>query len=510
MRPVPSLLRSSFLWLFLAAPLAAGADSPPAFPGAVGQGAAATGGRGGDVYHVVNLDDYKPHEEEKIPGSLRHAIRSAEGPRTIVFDVAGAIALHAPLEVLKSNLTIAGQTAPPPGVTLWGYPFEITDCSDVVVRHLRVRLGDFHAPGSQRRLPNGQPGNGDLPANKGNAVYVGSGAERVVLDHVSASWGMDETLSVTKGRDVTIQHCLIAASLNDSFHSKGDHGYGTLVRGELTPDDQRLARGGYTFFGNLWHSHRARNPSIGGQQSLDRGQDEADRRATDVNLVNNVIYNWGENATHRSQKGTVRINLVGNYYICGPAKKTRRIFRGDEDAATEVYHAGNFLDADRDERHDGEPVTADSFDHLDANDSLIDDSSGRPFAFFGDVNEQVRSAPEAYQAVVANVGASLDRDAVDQGLISQLQQRSGELIDSQEKLRNEAGVLAGLGDMQPARRPADFDTDGDGMADDFERQRGLDPSDAADRNGRTLSDAGYTNLEVYLDWLTQRQSGDQP
>ena len=122
----------------------------PAFPGAVGQGAAATGGRGGDVYHVTNLSDYDDDKgEPKIPGSLRHAIRSAQGPRTIVFDVGGAIKLRAPIEIHKSKLTIAGQTAPG-GITVWGYPMEISKASDVVVRYMRARTGDFNA--RRRRL----------------------------------------------------------------------------------------------------------------------------------------------------------------------------------------------------------------------------------------------------------------------------------------------------------------------------------------------------------------------
>src|SRR4051812_9101271 len=122
-------------------------DSPPlvAFPGAVGQGATAAGGRGGDVYHVVNLSDYNEDKDEpKIEGSLRHAIRSATGPRTIVFDVGGPIKLHGRLYIRKNKLTIAGQTAPG-GITAWGYPIEIANSSDVVIRYVRVRTGDFNA-----------------------------------------------------------------------------------------------------------------------------------------------------------------------------------------------------------------------------------------------------------------------------------------------------------------------------------------------------------------------------
>lgn len=480
-----------------------------AFPGAVGQGAAAIGGRGGDVYHVVNLDDYDPKTETKIPGSLRHAIRSAEGPRTIVFDVGGAIALHAPLPIRKDRLTIAGQTAPAPGITLWGYPVEIVGCRDVVVRYLRVRLGDFHIRGNERLLPSGRRGHGDLTADSANAVYVGGGCERVIVDHLSASWSTDETLSVTVARDVTIQRCLIASSLDNSLHSKGRHGYGSLIRGELTPEDQQRCVGGYTLFGNLWMHHRARNPSIGGQQSLRPGQAEADRRASDVNVVNNVIYNWGGEATHRNSLGPVRINLVGNYYVCGHDKQTPRIFReGYDDAPTELYYAGNYYDGDLDARHNGAEVhdpaaVQDAYVGFTAEDRLRGPADGEPFCFYGDLADDVQAAPAAYDAVVADVGASLDRDAIDDELIDQLRTRTGAGIDSQEELRGPDGVLSGLDDLPVGRRPEGFDDDGDGMADNYERRRGLDPSNPDDGAAVGASSDEYTNLEVYLDWLTR-------
>src|SRR4051812_47203450 len=110
-----------------------------AFPGALGQGAAALGGRGGDVYHVTNLSDYNERKREpETEGSLRYGIQSANGPRTIVFDIGGGIRLHAPLEVRRDKLTIAGQTAPG-GITLWGYPFNIDKSRHIVVRYIRVR-----------------------------------------------------------------------------------------------------------------------------------------------------------------------------------------------------------------------------------------------------------------------------------------------------------------------------------------------------------------------------------
>ena len=167
---------------------------------------------------------------------------------------------------------------------------------------------------------------------------------------------MDETLSVTLSRNVTVQNSIIAESLNKSFHPKGPHGYGTLIRGELTPADQEAGNGGYTFYGNLWAFHRARNPSIGGQQRLEPGQPEDDRHRTDVNIVNNVVYGWGDQPTHRSELGEVRINLVGNYYVNGPTKKSDYIFNEANPAPTLLYYQGNMLDADQDGVHNGKAV----------------------------------------------------------------------------------------------------------------------------------------------------------
>jgi hypothetical protein len=477
--------------------------TPPAFPGAVGQGAAASGGRGGDVYHVTTLADYNPKTEPKIEGSLRHAIRSAEAPRTIVFDVGGAIALHAPLEIRKNDLTIAGQTAPG-GVTLWGYPVEVSQATNVIVRYVRVRLGDFHV-----RRAGGVPApagsRNDLDPASANALYVGNGSERVILDHVSATWGIDETLSVTKARDVTIQNCLVAESFNESLHPKGPHGFGSLVRGELTAADQAAGGGGFTFFGNLWAHHRGRMPSLGGQQKLDAGQTEADRRRTDVNLVNNVVYDWGNQATHRSELGEVRANIIGNLFVSGPAKNGDYSFRENVPDRTVVFQRGNVQDLDEDGEHDGREVApadaADAFRDFGAEDQLL--SEGEPLPFLDGVAPHIHTAEEAYAAVVAGVGASLHRDAIDQRVIDSLRGRTGGLINSQEQLRDSAGKLPGIDDLVEQRRPAGFDSDGDGMPNAFETDHGLNPQDPADGDAANLSAEGFTNLEVYLNTLVQ-------
>lgn len=504
-RQIRHALRAAALLLAWFA-LRTAAAATPAFPGAVGQGAAATGGRGGDVYHVTNLADYNPAKNEvKIVGSLRHAIRSADGPRTIVFDVGGAIALAASLEIRKDNMTIAGQSSPG-GITAWGYPCEVSGARNVIVRFLRFRVGDFHVRGNRRA-----EGGGDLDASSANGVSV-SGCERVVLDHLSASWGIDETLSVTKSRDVTVQHSIIAESLNGSYHPKGRHGYGSLVRGELTAEDQKTGRGGYTFFGNLWAHHRARNPSVGGQQSLDEGQSESGRRRTDVNLVNNVIYDWGDQATHRSEGGDVRINLVGNSYVAGPAMGSQAVLREGTPGRTALFHRGNMQDLDRDTTHEvgiveGSEAAEQTFQGFAGDDVLMGD--GEPLNFFASIIGYELPAEKAYERVIGAAGASLWRDGVDRRVIESLAGRTGRLIDSQEEFRTEAGKLPGIDDLRSGRRDTGFDADGDGMADDFERRRGLDWHDAADGAALAADGSGYTNLEIYLNELVELGLNDR-
>lgn len=492
----------------IAASAALATANPPAFPGAVGQGAAATGGRGGDVYHVKTLEDYSVRKNEpKIEGSLRHALRSATGPRTIVFDVSGVIRLKESLQVNKDNITIAGQTSPG-GITLFGYPFEVDGAKDVVVRHLRVRCSDLNARGRE-----GSQGNNDLDASSANAVQIGDHSERVIFDHVSTSWGMDETLSITWARDITVQNSIVAEALDSSFHSKGSHGYGSLIRGTVTPEDQEAYRGGYTLYGNLWAHNRARNPSIGGEQSRLSPEDEHRRKRTDVNIVNCVVYDWGDQATHRSELGSVRINLIGNYYVVGPAKKAKYFFRGGggPNSPTTLFQRDNYFDRNQNVRHDGELVSiaehvAAYFNGIDDDDVVTSDGDG--LGFLATIpGDAIVDGQAAYERVMASVGASLWRDAVDERVVKTLKDRSGHVIDTQEDYRRDDGVLPGIDDIEEKHRAPDFDRDADGMADAFEKANGLNPSDPNDSNGAELAKQrgldGYTNLEIYLDAITR-------
>jgi hypothetical protein len=236
------------------------------------------------------------------------------------------------------------------------------------------------------------------------------------------------------------------------------------------------------------------------------GQAENERRRTDVNLVNNVVYGWGDQPTHRNDLGEVRINFVGNYFINGPANKSEYVFREGNAAPTFLYQEGNLLDADQDRIHNGKPVgLADdikqTFRQFDAKDMLAGATHGKPFNFFVPAKAHVLSADETYARVVKQAGASLSRDAIDTRIIDCVVQRTGSPIDSQEMYRDSHGSLPGIDDLPTSRRPGDFDTDGDGMPNEFERLHRLNPHNPADRNGFNLSNDGYTNLEIYLNGL---------
>ena len=430
-----------------------------AFPGAEGYGRYATGGRGGDVYHVTSLVDGGP-------GSLRTGITGATGPRTIVFDVSGNIELNSKLEVEKPNITIAGQTAPGDGITLAGDAFYI-DASDVIVRYIRVRYGD--------------------QTNEDRDAVSVVGGSNVILDHLTASWSIDETLSCQSGDvdSLTVQWCMVTESLRYSHHEKGAHGYGGII-GSLRQ----------SFHHNLYAHHSSRSPKVTG------------RRHCEVDFRNNVIYNWGYNSCY---DGTASyLNWAINYYKAGPATGSgvrNRIFQlsdadidpenesweDSQNYETSLYAEGNFMEGYPD-------VTADNWSGgIDFNNGATEANNRvtEPFDFPA-ITEQ--TAEEAYPLVVAGAGASMVRDVIDARIANEVLTGtatyngsvSGDpgIIDSQED-------VGGWPVIEMAARDPGFDTDQDGMSDAWETDNGLNPNDPEDRNDDRNTD-GYTNLEEYL------------
>ncbi len=417
-----------------------------AFPGAEGAGQYATGGRGGDVYHVTNLND-------SGAGSLRDGVDSASGPRTIVFDLGGTIDLASRIRIDSSNITIAGQTAPGDGITLKGYHLEVSGASDVVVRYLRVRPGDIHtAP----------------DVYEPDSIGI-MGSHDVVLDHVSASWSTDEVLSPTHGSDnVTVQWSMITEALHNSNHSKGNHGYGSLING-----------GDFSFHHNLYAHNRSRNP-----RPQNTGSD-----STRLDFVNNVIYNPGGRYGYGAAAEETYLNFVGNYGISGPNTTETDLYEAGslgsgEVAGAHIYQSGNYMDVNKNGLLDGQ-----SNGWADFGGDYIAMSSRADLPMV-----TTQTATEALVDVLAGAGASLVRDAVDTRVINTAYSYGtlGAHIDSQYD-------VGGWPTLSSGTTP--LDTDQDGMPNVYEDAFSyLSSTDPADRN-LDANGNGYTDLEDYLNWL---------
>lgn len=406
---------------------------PIAFPGAEGYGKYTAGGRGGRVLIVTNLND-------NGVGSFRDAVEQ-KGPRIVVFAVDGTIELKSPLRINNDSITIAGQSAPGDGICLKDYPL-VVNASNVIVRYIRVRVGDRH------RLDSDGLGGGRY------------GQKNVILDHISTSWSIDECLSIYKTENLTVQWCLVSHSLNTSVHTKGSHGFGGIW-------------GGYkaTFHHNLLANHASRNPRF---SSVD-GTKWVDYR-------NNVVYNWGfKTAYGGGHHG--EINMVGNYYKPGPASQHHRLLDVAEDGTGRYYVAGNVMEGDDTVTRDNHCAVTDKFS------CLVD----TPFPY-EPINEDIPVV--AYRRVLKEVGCSFSRDTYDKEVLRQVKKGIGTfgikgIINSQK----EVGGWPVLKTGKPLR-----DTDADGMPDVWERRYGLNMNDASDASSYTL-DKNYTNIEIYLNGL---------
>ena len=457
-------------------------EKTPAFPGAEGFGRYVTGGRGGKVYHVTNLND-------SGEGSLRWALGQS-GKKTIVFDVSGTIHLESALNI-TGNTTLAGQTAPGDGICVADYPCAIKG-NNVIVRYMRFRLGNKYV------LKDGADGWDG---------FGGFDQQDLMIDHCSVSWSIDECLSVLGNKNTTVQWCLVAQSLVNSGHSKGAHGYGGNWGGS-----------GASFHHNLIAHHGSRTPRLGPRPTT-----QLDER---MDMRNNVIYNFGGNGCYGGEGMTV--NIVNNYYKPGPGSPTgnkgKRIagvgVRTNSYVATypayapavhlwgKYYVTGNVNPTYAD-------VTADNWtigiiNQVDASgcdgtwtqatkDSI---KLTEPMPF---ILTTTHTAEVGYQRVLSYVGASLHRDSFDDLMISDT--RDGKATYTGSGLSK--GFVNSQNDNKPAGAAADWsawptlnstaapaDTDGDGMPDSWESANGLNPNDASD--GTIVNAEGYTNLEVYL------------
>lgn len=423
----------------LTACLLRGASTSPAlpsFPGAEGFGATTPGGRGGKVIFVTNLDD-------SGAGSFRAACE-AQGPRIVIFRVSGTISLKKAIVVQNPFLTVAGQTAPGNGICLRGNTFGVAT-HDVIVRYLRSRLGD----------ETGQ---------EADCIDVLHGSENVIIDHCSATWSVDECLSLSgHNSNITVQWCLIGESLNQSVHKKGKHGYGSLAR----------ADGPVTFHHNLWLHNDSRNPRMG--DNYGRGG-----KFPTFDVRNNLIYDFGGTASGLTQ-GKLQVNYVANYIRPGPNSRATAPISVGGPSEMEFFLAENIF-----EGHD--ELTRDNskfFNLTEIEGKKQVTVIAQPFAA-----PAVTTVPakDVMETVLASVGASLPRrDAVDQRLVAHVRTRKGELINSQRE-------VGGWPELKSNAAPTD--SDHDGMPDEWETRHRLNPRDPAD--GTRVAASGYTNLEDYL------------
>ena len=455
-------------------------EKTPAFPGAEGYGRYVSGGRGGKVYHVTNLND-------SGEGSFRWACEQ-KGARTIVFDVCGTIHLQSQLKLTNGDVTIAGQTAPGDGICVADWDFCIA-APNVIIRYMRFRPGD---------VSGGEPDG-----------LSGMDGKRIIIDHCSVSWSVDECLSVYGNEHMTVQWCIISQSLRHSTHAKQAHGYGGNWGGK-----------GASYHHNLLAHHDSRTPRLGNRPTYVQ-QDTTDIR-------NNVMYNWSGNGCYGGEG--MKVNFVNNYYKPGPATDARAT-GSRQPLAYRICGLGVSTKAG-----DGSYLIWGKY-FVDGNDnpdypSLLNKnwemgiypqiSSENP-GYTAATKDSIRlsdplpymyvsthTAAEAYEKVLAYAGCSRSRDKLDSLIVADTRQRKATYTGRGEG--DLPGIIDTPYDIKPAHADADWspwpelkqtrhykDADGDGMDDDWENSQQLNPQDASD--GLLLDDNGYTMLEVYLNSL---------
>lgn len=448
-----------------------------AFPGAEGGGMYTTGGRGGKVIHVTNLND-------SGTGSLRAALEES-GARTIVFDVAGTIQLKSQLKISKGDVTIAGQTAPGDGICLRDNTLYV-GANNVIIRFIRFRMGD--------------------ETKQENDAIWGRYQQDIIIDHCSMSWSTDECGSFYANKNFTLQWCLLGESLRNSVHDKGAHGYGGIWGGKNA-----------SFHHNMLTSHSSRNPRFchpqvyGNYLSTHRGN---------VDYRNNVVYNWGDNSSYGGESGA--FNMVGNYYKPGPASEDRKYFLAADayyekdgtvwsKAYPKLYLEGNVHTQHSDITSNNQQgvnfTDGSSYDYYNKFESALlpikkDDATS--------CYTSTHTAEDAYARILDCVGASLKRDAIDTRLVDDARNgkatytnggngSSNGIIDTQSAV----GGWPALSATSEEISRATTDTDGDHIPDYYEEQLGLDKT-KNDASNKNLDPQGlYTNFEIYLHYLVQ-------
>ena len=512
---------------------AASMAQAPAFPGAEGHGRYVTGGRGGKIVHVTNLND-------SGTGSFREAVKS--GNKIIVFDVAGVIALKSDLK-FADNITILGQTAPSPGITLRYYT--VQPGSNNIIRFIRIRRGQ------EKNINDGA--DASWQRNKTGIIY----------DHCSLSWSIDEVASFYDNNNFTMQWCTVAESLTNPGHSKGAHGYGGIWGGKLA-----------SFHHNFIAHVMNRGPRFNGarygwtgytsNKDYDTYKWQNTVQAENVDFRNCVMYN--AQGTCYGGPGGGQINIVNNYYKAGPSHSLKGTTlnglkvdvstgkeRGSQDRITlvtlstqsnsdknhpELYDMTSryYINGNTTETTKGSKTTNKDWKGV-SYDKGVPSLNGEYYSpdannYYGDAvahttisgkscvkikmdepaptgQVTTHSAAEAYEKVLAYVGASLYRDEIDARYMEEAKTGTATYKGS---ITNSPGIIDKVSDVKgyteanfgTGTRPADFDTDKDGIPDEWEKANGLDPNDASDALTYSLDKKGYyTNIEVYANSLVE-------
>lgn len=513
---------------------AAALAQAPAFPGAEGHGRYVTGGRGGKVIHVTNLND-------KGTGSFRAAV-SGSSKKIIVFDVAGVIPLASDLTI-GANTTILGQTAPTPGITLRYYTVRPED--NCIIRFLRIRRGQ------------------EKDINDGADATWQRNKTGIIFDHCSFSWSIDEVASFYDNNNFTMQWCTVAESLTNPGHSKGAHGYGGIWGG-------KLASFHHNFVGHLMNRGPRFNGARYGWTGYTSNKDydtykwKNTVQAENVDFRNCVMYN--AQGTCYGGPGGGQINIVNNYYKAGPSMGLKETTlnglkvdvstgkeRGSQDRITLVtlstinnsdkshpeffdMTSRYFINGNTTETTKGSVTKNQDWKGI-SYDKGIPSQNGEYYSpdaknFYGDNVAHVtisgkscvkikmdapaptgdvttHSADKAFSKVLAYSGASLYRDEIDARYMEEAKTGTAKFKGS---ITKSPGIIDKVSDVNgyteanfgKGSRPADFDTDNDGIPDAWETANGLDPNDASDALTYSLDSKGYyTNLEVYANSLIE-------
>ncbi|MBN2576712.1 MAG: T9SS C-terminal target domain-containing protein [Deltaproteobacteria bacterium] len=430
-----------------------------AFPSAEGYGRFARGGRGGVVVHVTNLND-------SGPGSLRAAVETDVGPRTVVFDTGGIIKLASRLTLAQSYITVAGQTAPGKGICIRSAPFGTSGAHDVVIQHVRVRLGagaTFDGMGLQ-------------------------GSDHSIVDHCSISWTIDEAFSSRSGKNITLQRTLISEALNVAGHENypagTEHGYAGSISGDVG-----------SFHHNLLAHCEGRNWSLAG------GLDADGNFAGRLDIFNTVVYNWGGRAT---DGGAHEVNFVNNYYRPGAATAIFVALNAQYESfpgTQKYYFAGNVMPGyfDESSQDKGRKYTG-----------TPDGYSPWVASPFFPSYAKIQTAGEAFKDVLSDVGCTQpvldDHDArvVKETLDGTTTYKGS--VSGKPGLPDKESDVGGYESYPSETREASWDSDGDGLPDFWEKQVGSNPSsqagDFSDGNADPDGD-GYTRLDDYLQWMAK-------